>query len=229
MARLGASVQRLRSQLDLSQEELAERAGLHRTYIAGIEGSGRNVTLKSIDKLAAALRVSTAELLSLPQSAEASGVLSAPTAVNLVDILFVEDNLSDVELTLQAFRQARIANRVHVARDGAEALAYLFPTGEREHRTAEMPPQMILLDLNLPKVPGLEVLRRVKQNPRTRAVPVIVLTASQKSQDIEESRRLGAETYIVKPVDFQSLSLITPQLQLDWALLRSSGTPRPPP
>lgn len=85
---------------------------------------------------------------------------------------------------------------------------------------------MVLLDLNLPKIPGLEVLRRMKQDPRTRRIPVIVLTASRRNQDIRESIRLGAETYIVKPVDFQSFSMATPQLQFDWALIRPSISQR---
>jgi CheY-like chemotaxis protein/DNA-binding XRE family transcriptional regulator len=227
MALLGASVRRLRFRLDLSQEELAERSGLHRTYIAGIESGRRNVTLKSVDKLAGALKVSTAELLSAPTPAAPKPAAPAPgappwqrLASSLVDILYVEDSPDDVELTLAAFRQFRIANRIRVVHDGAEALDFLFCGGVYADRANERQPQIILLDLNLPKVPGLEVLRRVKREPRTQTIPVIVLTASRSSQDIYESRRLGAENYIVKPVDFQNFSLITPQLHFDWGLLR---------
>lgn len=139
IAKLGASVRGLRLRQGLSQEELAERAGLHRTYIAGIEGSGRNITIKNIDKLANALRVSTADLLSgLDDSAHGPQDSSSQRpASRLGEILFIEDTPQDVELTLRAFREARIANRVHVVRNGAEALDFLFCAGEYGHRVAK--------------------------------------------------------------------------------------------
>ena len=212
--RFGASVRSLRRGLGISQEELAGRAELHRTYIAGIEGGARNITLRSIDKLARALGVSTATLLSHTND---PGDLSSG---GFADILLVEDNPDDVDLTLRAFREAKIANRVHVISDGTEALDYLFCTGSHSERRRKEPPHVILLDLNLPKISGLEVLRRIKSDPRTRAIPVIVLTMSRKNQDIIESRRLGAHNYIVKPVDFQNFSQVTPQLEFHWALLK---------
>jgi CheY-like chemotaxis protein/DNA-binding XRE family transcriptional regulator len=219
--RFGASVRNLRFRLGLSQEELAERASLHRTYVAGIEGGTRNVTLKTIEKLAHALKVSTATLL--PQAGKPgvnkpTGELSAD---ELVDILFVEDRADDVELTMQALTSAKITNRIHIVRDGAAALNFLFGNGEYAHRERSSRPQMVLLDLNLPKVSGLEVLRRIKADPRTRSIPVVVLTASKRDRDIATSKGLGAEAYIVKPVDFQNLSEVTPQLSLQWALLKS--------
>lgn len=216
-ARFGASVRKQRFRLGLSQEELAERADLHRTYIAGIERGGRNITLKSIDKLAKALEVSISDLLP-PTNGTAESGDSVKTPGKFVDLLLVEDNPDDVEITLEAFSEAGIANRVHVATDGAKALDYLLST--RGRNGTRKRPQVILLDLNLPKVSGLEVLRRLKRDPRTRAIPVIVLTVSQKSQDITESRRLGAAAYIVKPVVFQNLTEVTPRLSLQWALLQ---------
>jgi CheY-like chemotaxis protein/DNA-binding XRE family transcriptional regulator len=213
-SRFGAAVRSVRFRLGLSQEELAERAELHRTYIAGIERGGRNLTLRSIDKLARALEVPIADLLCDPVE---TGI--TPHTERLGEILLAEDNPDDVELTLRAFRESRIANPVHIVRDGAEALEYLFgqcvETGRREVRR----PQVILLDLNLPKVSGLEVLRQLKRDPETRRVPVIVLTVSRSGRDINECRRLGAATYIVKPVDFQNFSQATPQLSMKWALL----------
>ena len=219
--RFGASVRSLRYRLGISQEALAERADLHRTYIAGIERGVRNVTLKSIDKLARGLQVSNAALLSLadgkagqaePSNGESSGG-------QRVDILMVEDDRNDVELTLKAFKQARITNSVEVVYDGKEALDFLFGTGSFAHRKNNDPPQLVLLDLKLPKIDGMEVLRRIKADKRTRSVSVVVLTMSRRSEDIGECRRLGAETYIVKPVNFQTLSQITPRLNLEWALL----------
>jgi len=200
---------------------LAERADLHRTYISGIEGGTRNVTLKSIDKLARALGVSTAVLLS-PASKPAlqpGDLRSEPPVGKFVDILLVEDDQADVELTLHAFQKARITNPIHIVNDGAEALDFLFCRGRYANRKMENRPQLVLLDLNLPKVGGLEVLRRIKSDGSTRTIPVIVLTVSQRDRDIVECRRLGAETYIVKPVDFVNFSEVTPQLSLRWGLL----------
>jgi len=222
-ARFGASVRNLRFRLGLSQEELAERASLHRTYIAGIEAGTRNVTLKTIEKLAQALKVSTATLLpqaGKPGTNKPTGELSAD---EVVDILFVEDEADDVEVTMQALNRANITNRIHIVRDGAAALDFLFCTGEYARRERNSRPQMILLDLYLPKISGLEVLRRIKADPRTRQIPVVVLTGSNSARDIAASKRLGAEAYIAKPVDFHNLSEVTPQLSLQWALLRPAS------
>jgi CheY-like chemotaxis protein/predicted XRE-type DNA-binding protein len=214
----GTSVRNWRSQLGISQEELAERADLHRTYVSDVERGARNLSLESISKLAHALEISVSALFPQPELlGEAKG---NGRSKNLVDILMVEDNAEDEELALHAFRKARFENRINVVRDGAEALDYVFCRGRYAQRLAEKSPQVILLDLNLPKVSGLEVLRRIKADKKTRMIPVVVLTVSQKGQDIAECRRLGAETYIVKPVDFQGLSRVTPLLSLNWALLK---------
>jgi len=209
----GAAVRKLRYGLDISQAALAQRAGLHQTYIAGIESGGRNVTLKSIEKLAGALQVPSAALLS------AADGPSGPPANAYVDILLVEDNSDDVELALHAFRQSRIANPVQVVRDGGDALDFLFATGRFAGRKTENRPQLVLLDLNLPKVSGIEVLLRIKSDGRTRSIPVVVVTDSQDPQILAECRRLGAESHIVKPIDFQSLGQATLLLDLNWALL----------
>lgn len=213
MRRFGAAVRNLRARLRISQEELANRADLHRTYIAGVEGGSRNITLKSIEKLARALEVSIPELLSV--STRVPPPPPNDLSSKLAEILLIEDESDDVALTLSAFREARIANPVHVAMDGAEALDYLFGMGQHAARRL---PQVILLDLNLPKVDGLEVLRRIKADPRTKDIPVIVLTGSRQSSDVIASQRLGAINYIVKPVDFHNFSRVTPHLSLEWGL-----------
>src|SRR5256712_3418925 len=118
-----------------------------------------------------------------------------PMLENTVEILLVEDNPDDVELTLHAFQKHNLANRVHVARDGAEALDFLFRTGAYKDRRIEDSPHVVLLDLKLPKVDGLEVVQRMKEDPRTQRIPVVVLTSSRKDRDIAESYQLGVNSY----------------------------------
>jgi two-component system response regulator len=136
-----------------------------------------------------------------------------------VEILLVEDNPNDVELTLHAFRRHNLANRVHVVRDGAEALEFIFATGAYAHRRSEDKPKVILLDLKLPKIDGLEVLRRLKADPQVRMIPVVVLTSSREERDIVDSYQLGVNSYIVKPVDFGQFTEAVRQLRLYWILL----------
>ena len=136
-----------------------------------------------------------------------------------IEILLVEDNPNDVELTLHALKKHNLGNRVEVVRDGAEALEFIFCSGAYAHRSVENGPKVILLDLKLPKVDGLEVLRRVKSDPRTRMIPVVMLTSSREERDIVESYNLGVNSYIVKPVDFEQFTEAVRQLGLYWALL----------
>jgi two-component system, response regulator len=122
------------------------------------------------------------------------------------EILLVEDNPCDVELTLSAFEKQGLAHRVHVVRDGAEALDYLFATGAYAGRAWVAVPKLILLDLKLPKVGGIEVLRRLREDRRTQMIPVVVLTSSREVSDIEQTYRLGINSYLVKPVEFDKLT-----------------------
>jgi two-component system, response regulator len=138
---------------------------------------------------------------------------------SIVEILLVEDNPNDVTLTLRAFKRYNLSNGVHVARDGAEALEFIFGTGAYAGRSVEPTPRVILLDLKLPKVDGLEVLQRLKADLRTRAIPVVVLTSSREQRDIVESYQLGVNSYIVKPVDFEQFTESMRQLGLYWVLL----------
>ena len=136
-------------------------------------------------------------------------------------ILLVEDNPDDMELTLRAFKKSRILNQVVVARDGVEALDYLFATGAYAGRDTSTP-QIILLDLKLPKIDGLEVLRRLRTDDRTKLLPVIVLTSSSEAQDLVNSYELGANSYIRKPVDFDQFLEAVQQLGLYWLLLNEA-------
>ena len=136
-----------------------------------------------------------------------------------IELLLVEDNPQDVELTLNALREHHLANRVHVARDGAEALDFVFCTGAYAQRQPDNRPKLILLDLKLPKVSGLQVLERLKSDPRTRTIPTVVLTSSREDADIKTAYNLGVNSYIVKPVDFAQLLGAARQLGLYWLLL----------
>jgi CheY-like chemotaxis protein len=138
---------------------------------------------------------------------------------NEVEILLVEDNPNDVELTLRALKKHNLANKVHVVKDGAEALEYIFANGAYAHRKIEDHPRVILLDLKLPKVDGLEILRRIKSDERIKTIPVVVLTSSREERDLVESYRLGANSYITKPVDFESFVKAVSELGLYWLLL----------
>jgi two-component system, response regulator len=134
-------------------------------------------------------------------------------------ILLVEDNGSDEKLTLLAFKQCGIANEIIVARDGAEALSYLHGSDKPEGRSGSPAPSIVLLDLKLPKVDGLEVLRRIRADDRTRLLPVIVLTASREEEDVVRSYSLGANAYVRKPVEFVSFAEAAKALGLFWLLL----------
>jgi len=138
---------------------------------------------------------------------------------NQVEILLVEDNANDVKLAMHAFVGNNLANRVYVVRDGAEALEFIFCTDRYAHRRIEDGPKVILLDLKLPLVDGIEVLRRIKGDPRTHQVPVVIMTSSREECDIVETYQLGVNSYIVKPVDFDQFTEVVRQLGYYWLLL----------
>jgi two-component system, response regulator len=140
-------------------------------------------------------------------------------ATNAVEILIVEDNLQDLELAQRALQKANLTNRIHVARDGAEALEFIFCQGPHSGRKMENGPKVILLDLKLPKVDGLEVLKRIKGDPRTQTIPVVVLTSSKEQSDVVESYHYGVNSYIVKPVNFEQFSEAVQKLGMYWLLL----------
>jgi CheY-like chemotaxis protein len=142
-------------------------------------------------------------------------------------ILLVEDNKDDEMLTLRAFRKNHILNEVVVARDGVEALDYLFGTGAHEGRNLSVMPQVILLDLNLPRISGFEVLRRLRQDERTKLLSVVVLTSSKEDEDIVRSYSLGASSYVRKPVDFAEFTEAIKTLGLFWLLLHEPAPVAP--
>jgi len=213
----GAAVKSERIRLGLSQETLAERADLHRTYITDVERGVRNLSLETIYKIADALGVSVRSLFK-----HSNG--EGPLLANVVDVLLVEDDPHDAELVIAAFHHACVTNRVKVVRDGAAALDFLFRRRQFARRSPDSNPQLVLLDLNLPKLNGLEVLRQIKADERTRHLQVVVITASQKDEHMREAMELGAAAYLVKPVNFDNFSKITPQLSLHWALVDPAGS-----
>ncbi|MBD0387167.1 MAG: response regulator [Nostoc sp. C3-bin3] len=141
-----------------------------------------------------------------------------PSSEQPISIVLVEDNPTDAELTIRALRRNRIGNQIQLLEDGAEALDFLFCRGNYAHRSMTNQPKVILLDLKLPKISGLEVLRQLKADPRTQRIPVVVLTSSAEDQDIIESYQLGVNSYIVKPVDFEQFNQVVQQLGFYWIL-----------
>ena len=141
----------------------------------------------------------------------------------LVEILLVEDNAEDLELTLRALRKANLGNHIEVARDGAEAIDFIFCEGAHAGRKIEDTPSVILLDLKLPKVDGLEVLERIKGDPRTKHIPVVMLTSSKEQSDMVRSYQLGVNSYMVKPVNFEGFSKAVQDLGMYWLMLNESS------
>jgi len=147
--------------------------------------------------------------------------MSEPEAV---EVLLVEDDPMDVHLALRALRQANLASHLQVIRDGAEALAFIFCEGLHARRNINLTPKVVLLDLKLPKVDGLQVLQRIKSDPRTKTIPVVVLTSSREPSDVSHSYQLGVNSYIVKPVNFERFAAAVQELVTYW--LRLNHSPR---
>jgi two-component system response regulator len=139
-----------------------------------------------------------------------------------VEILLVEDNPADVELTLRALKKHNLVNRMHTVGDGAEALDFLFGTGAYSGKNRFLAPKVVFLDIKLPKVDGREVLRRMRADPRTKLIPVVVLTSSKEESDILEAYHLGVNSYVVKPLDFEKFSETVAKLGMYWILLNQA-------
>ncbi len=142
--------------------------------------------------------------------------------LDAVEILLVEDSDEDAELTIRALKQRKLANDLFRVKDGAEALDFIFATGAYAERDGSPKPRVVLLDLKLPKVDGMEVLRRMKEDAATRTIPVVMLTSSKEDRDLEAAYRLGVNSYIVKPVEFDKFVAAVEQLGLYWALLNQN-------
>ena len=140
-----------------------------------------------------------------------------------IEILLVEDNADDVELCLHALRKEKLSNKIHVARDGEEALDFLFARGQYSGRLPEQLPRLVLLDLKLPKVDGIQVLREVKSAVITKCIPVVVLTSSREERDLVNSYQLGVNSYLQKPVDFEEFRNIVKQLGLYWLVVNQAA------
>jgi two-component system response regulator len=141
-----------------------------------------------------------------------------------LEILLVEDNQNDMDLALHALRREKLANHIVVARDGEEALDFLFCRGAFAHRPFEHPPKLVLLDLKLPRVDGMEVLRQVKSDPRTKNIPIVIMTSSKEEQDLMSGYNLGVNSYIQKPVDFDKFRETVKSVGLYWLVIN-----QPPP
>ncbi|HEV8432819.1 MAG TPA: response regulator [Thermoanaerobaculia bacterium] len=138
---------------------------------------------------------------------------------DLTEILIVEDNPHDLDMTLRVLRKHRIANHIQAARDGEEALDFIFARGRFAGRSVDQVPRVILLDLKLPKIDGLEVLRQLKEDPRTRSIPVVALTSSEAERDRYQSYALGVNSYIVKPIEFESFARAIAEVGFYWMML----------
>jgi CheY-like chemotaxis protein len=139
-----------------------------------------------------------------------------------VEVLLVEDDPTDLQLALRALQKANLAGHLRVARDGAEALSFIFCEGTHIGRSIDVMPKVVLLDLKLPKINGLQVLQRMKGDPRTKTIPVVVLTSSKEPSDVADSYQLGVNSYIVKPVNFERFAAAVQELVTYWLLLNQS-------
>jgi two-component system response regulator len=147
---------------------------------------------------------------------------------NEIEILLVDDSPEDVELTIRALRRSKIANEIQVAEDGVEALDFLFCRGLHTGRTFTKPPKLVLLDLKLPKIDGLEVLRAIRDDARTKAIPVVILTSSKEQKDVIKGYNLGVNAFVQKPVDFEQFGEAIRQIGMFWMLINQSPPPGEP-
>jgi CheY-like chemotaxis protein len=177
-----------------------------------VERGTRNPSIATVERLADALE--------LPISVLFDRASHAKESRDVVEVLLVEDDPHDLQLAVRAFERARIINPLHIVRDGAAALEFLFATGAYLHRSYAAFPNLILLDLDLPQKNGLEVLQRIRADELTKNIPVIVLSRSLRDRNLAECRRLGVETYLVKPIDFHNFSDVIGRFSLEWALVK---------
>ena len=217
---VGLLIKGQRQALGFSQEELAYRSGLHRTYITDIERGTRNLSIESMRKLTNALGISISGLF---LTIEGGGIKPENGRGHIVDIILVEDDPVDADMTIKALRNNNLVNNIRLLKDGAEAIDFLIPKRTVRPKAGVGTRRLILLDLKLPKVDGLEVLARLRRHEATKEIPVVVLTSSTSDDDMREATRLGVTNYLVKPVDFVKFSQIIPQSGLAWAVHSQNG------
>lgn len=223
---VGAVIRDARWELDFTQEELASRSGLHRTYITDVETGKRNISIESLEKIAAALNTPLSTLFQKLEEKQTQPLhlvhrvpLNKTPVTRQIEILLVDDDISFIELTLHSFREANLKNVVHVARDGAEALEFIFATGDYENRKPPLTSLLIFLDLKLPKISGIEVLSKIRSSESTKDIPVIITTSSQSTSDFIKINELGIKYYLTKPINFSELTNIVSSYGLQWLLL----------
>ncbi len=227
-ARFGSVVRSQRLSAGFSQEELAHRSGLHRTYVTDVERGARNPSLNSIKKLSGALGISLSDLFGLVEGGErAAQPIVGPGDQKEIplrefpEILIAENDPGEIESLMSALKDNRVTNVVHFVRDGLEALDFVFCTGPYRKRDILHPPDLILLDLTLDKVDGLKVLDRIRQNPITKSVPVVVM-ASQSNQTIGRAQQLGISNSIIKPLDFLKFADAVSHAGLSWQFVKAA-------
>ena len=201
----GLAVKNLRLEKQMSQEELANRCGLHRTYISDIETGNRNVSLNNITKIARAIGIPLHEMFASVERFSRNGkkpiTFHSPSpnrSKQPIEILLVEDDQNFIELILHELQQANINNNITIVRNGEEAIQYLFVKGMNAH---PVPPslRLVLLDLTLPLINGIDVLKRIRQEKSTKKIPVVVMTSSTSISDMEQCKKLDVEGYLTKP------------------------------
>jgi two-component system response regulator len=218
----GSFVREERKKLGLSQEELADRSGLHRTYITDVERGVRNMTFESALKLTRALDLAIDQMFAefrRGNNGHTSARLRTDVGSGPADLLLVEDDPRDAELTVAGLQRHALVNRITTAGSGHEALKVLRIDGENSTESSALLPHVVLLDLRLPDLDGIEVLRRIRAHARTTSVPVVILTASRSDVDQRECLRLGVSGYLTKPVDWVEFSLMMPTFGFRWMLL----------
>jgi CheY-like chemotaxis protein len=214
-ALVGAAIRSERTVLHISQEELAYRAHLHRTYVSDVERGARNPSIRSIEKLACALKIPVPKLF---ERASHSGAAKPVT-----EMLLVENDSAEVRRACRAFAKLPMTNPLHVVRNGKEALSFILATGQYRYRCDVGPPEIVLLDLDLPDQSALEVLRQIKTNQTVSHLVVLILTTSNNDRRLGQCRQLGAANHMVKPFRFENFCEATASLGLSWTMGRTEA------
>jgi CheY-like chemotaxis protein/DNA-binding XRE family transcriptional regulator len=222
LAEFGKFVREERKKLGISQEELAERSGLHRTYITDVERGVRNMTFESALKLTGSLDLSFQDFFAEFRRWNDARVSTASASIpetSPADILIVEDDPKDAELTIVGLQRNALVNRIAIASTGRDALQLLHGRRDDMNVKDTISPRVVLLDLRLPDIDGIEVLRRIRSHQRTRTLPVVILTSSRSDLDFHESVSVGVSGYLTKPIDWVEFSLMMPKFGFRWLLL----------